>query len=88
MSIDAIIDEVEYPDDGSVRLVLGERPGGSIPGQKSLRVINPPEDKTELGILKGLAIWGGAGEVLLGDVPFAKRIGYTRLEMRHPLRLP
>jgi hypothetical protein len=76
MSIDAHVAYVELREDGSGVLHLCDRiPNGSR-GQSRLHFDTAP---LEVTALNGLSIWGGSGQVMLGDREIAKREGYTRI---------
>jgi hypothetical protein len=76
MAIDANVAYVETKEDGSGALHLCDRiPNGSR-GQSRLYFDTAPYEVTALN---GLSIWGGAGEVMLGDLEIAKRDGYTHI---------
>ena len=62
-----------------VRLHLEPREPGGLAGQDVLTVINPPEG--DLSGLVGTEIWGGSGCIMVGDTKWAKRIGYTKIEL-------
>lgn len=66
----------------AVRLHLEPRELGGCAGQPVLTIVNPPS--TDLGFWPGLVgteIWGGAGEIMVGEKVWAKRVGYTRIEL-------
>lgn len=76
MAIDAHVAYVECKEDGSGTLHLCDRiPDGSR-GQSRLHFDAAPYEVTALN---GLSIWGGAGEIMLGDRKIAAREGYTRI---------
>lgn len=83
MSIDARVHAVHYEIDWTMasgcatRLVLIDRPGGGPAGQEALTCdgFDP-----NANWLIGRDIWGGAGEIQLGDKTIAKRKGYTMIE--------
>lgn len=76
MSIDAHVAFVEVKDNGAGVLHLCDRiPNGSR-GQSRLYFESAPYEVTALN---GLSIWGGAGDIMLGDLEIAKREGYTRI---------
>jgi hypothetical protein len=82
VSIDARVETVLIHEDGGGRLLLVDRPAraGGVPGtagQRSLYFERAPEEVTALN---GLDIWGGDGEIMLGESEIARRIGYTRIE--------
>jgi hypothetical protein len=79
MSIDAVVKTVIINEDGSGELQLIDRPArrgqnDGIKGQASLHFDHHPEEVTALN---WLPIWGGAGEIMLGDRKIAIRQGYT-----------
>lgn len=63
----------------ALRLHLEAREPGGLPGQRVLTVVNPPEG--DMSGLVGTEIWGNASEIMVGDTKWAKRIGYTRIEL-------
>lgn len=76
MAIDANVAYVELKEDGSGTLHLCDRiPNGSR-GQSRLHFDAAPDEVTALN---GLPIWGGAGQIMLGEHQIAKREGYTRI---------
>lgn len=76
MAIDANVAFVELKEDGSGVLHLCDRiPEGSR-GQSRLHFDTAPHEVTALN---GLEIWGGAGQIMLGDCEIAKREGYTKI---------
>lgn len=76
MSIDANVAYVELAEDGSGTLHLCDRiPNGSR-GQSRLHFMTAPHEVTALN---GLPIWGGAGQIMLGEREIAKRDGYTTI---------
>ena len=81
MSIDAIIDDVTYNDDGTADLKLRARdPRRSSAGQKSLTVLNPPEHNF-LSSAIGVAIWGNSSSILVGENLWAKRESYLSIRL-------
>ena len=80
MAIDASVAYVEIAEDGSGALHLCDRVGfgrpDGIAGQRTLRFATAPYEVTALN---GLNIWGGSGEIMLGDSKIATRKGYTRI---------
>lgn len=81
MAISALVEGITVLPDGTVRLILGETPSGDSPGQPELIVVNPPEPPEILRGLIGSIVWGGAGELLVGETIIAERIGYTRIRL-------
>lgn len=78
MSIDAIVETVYHNEDGSGSLKLKARDTKSGPaGQNRLYFDKAPHDVTALN---GREIWGGAGEIMVGETKIANRIGYTQIE--------
>jgi hypothetical protein len=76
MAIDAYVAYVETKEDGSGTLHVCDRiPNGSR-GQSRLHFDTAPYEVTALN---GLPIWGGASQIMLGDIEIAKREGYTRI---------
>jgi hypothetical protein len=76
MAIDAHVAYVELKEDGSGTLHLCDRiPNGSR-GQSRLHFDTAPYEVTALN---GLPIWGGAGQIMLGNREIATRDGYTRI---------
>jgi hypothetical protein len=76
MAIDANVAYVELKEDGSGTLHLCDRVPNGSRGQSRLHFAEAPYEVTALN---GLAIWGGASSVMLGDIEIAKREGYTRI---------
>lgn len=69
-------------DDPRVRLKLEPREHGGLAGQSTLTIVNPPSvDPEVLAGLIGTELWGGSGEIMVGDRKWANRIGYTRIEL-------
>jgi len=65
-----------------VRLKLVPRENGTVAGQDVLTIINPPTlNPNVLAGLIGTEIWGGSGDIMVGDKKWANRIGYTRIEL-------
>lgn len=86
MSIDARVVGLRMVKDGKriVKLSLEDRPGGGPAGQSTLRITNRNRRPGSLVTLKqliGCDIWGGSGEIMLGDNVLAKRHGYTAIEL-------
>ncbi len=81
MSIDAVVDRVEYTSAGC-ELHLRGRPqrGGKVPpGQSMMIVLNPPP---HLDVLVGMELWGNSSQIYVGDRYVFDRDGYTRLLLR------
>jgi hypothetical protein len=76
MAIDANVAYVELKEDGSGTLHLCDRVPNGSRGQSRLHFATAPHEVTALN---GLSIWGGAGEIMLGERQIAKRDGYTRI---------
>lgn len=86
MSIDARITAVTvidpYGTSPKVRLKLEARERGGSAGQTALTIVNPPTvDPVALSGLIDTEIWGGSSEIMVGDRKWAKRIGYTEIEL-------
>ena len=65
-----------------VRLKLAPREEGGLAGQDVLTIINPPTlDPGLLESMVGMEIWGGSGEIMVGETKWADRIGYTRIRL-------
>ena len=81
MSIDARVKEVFMGSDGGY-LRLEDRPNhaGGVPGIAGQSVLRFDAAPDGLLALVGLDVWGGSGEIMLGDVKIASRIGYTRIK--------
>ena len=75
MSIDANVAYVELNENGSGTLHLCDRVEGSR-GQSRLHFSTAPHEVTALN---GLEIWGGGGQIMLGDKQIATRRGYTQI---------
>lgn len=76
MSIDAHVAYVECREDGSGTLHLCDRVANGLRGQSRLYFASAPYEVTAL---HGLPIWGGAGQIMLGEREIAKRDSYTRI---------
>lgn len=76
MAIDANVAYVECKQDGSGTLHLCDRVPEGSRGQSRLHFDAAPHEVTALN---GLEIWGGAGQIMLGDNEIARRDGYTRI---------
>ena len=69
-------------DNPVVRLKLEPRKVGGLAGQSVLTIVNPPTvDPAALSGLIGVEIWGGSGAIMIGQRLWAKRIGYTKIEL-------
>ena len=84
MSIDArVVGLRKLKAEREVKLTLADRPGGGLAGQETLRILNTSKMKESRGWLLtlrkliGCDIWGGSGEIMLGNARLAKREGYT-----------
>jgi len=81
MSIDARIEAVNISG-STVKLHLVPREHDGCAGQSELTIVNPPTlNKNHLSSMIGTEIWGGSGDVLVGDRKWAKRIGYTKIKL-------
>ena len=68
-----------YP---GVRIHLVAREHDGVAGQNVLTIVNPPTlDPDVLAGMIGTEIWGGSGDIMVGDTKWANRIGYTRIEL-------
>lgn len=76
MAIDAHVAYVECKEDGSGVLHLCDRITNGSRGQSRLHFDTAP---LEVTALNGLPIWGGAGQIMLGEREIAKRLGYTQI---------
>lgn len=66
----------------AVRLKLEPRERGGVAGQSVLTILNSPtNDVLALSALIGTEIWGNSSEILIGTRRWAKRIGYTQIEL-------
>ena len=76
-------------DNPVVSLKLEPRERWGRAGQKVLIVVNPPTvDPAVLSSLIGTEIWGGSNDIMVGTRRWAKRIGYTRIELDTPPVIP
>ena len=65
-----------------VRLLLEPRSSRGSAGQKALTIVNPPTvEPSKLESLVGMEIWGDASFVMIGTRRWAKRVGYTKIEL-------
>jgi hypothetical protein len=65
-----------------VRLKLEPRKLGIPAGQSVLTILNPPTvEPAVLAGMIGTEIWGGSGYIMVGDRRWARRIGYTQIEL-------
>lgn len=65
-----------------VRLLLEPRSQRGSAGQKALTIVNPPTiEPGKLEPLVGMEIWGDSASVMIGTRRWAKRIGYTQIEL-------
>ncbi len=83
MSIDAQVETVYHNEDGSGRLKLIDRPKrrpGDTPGIAGQNCLYFETAPHEVTALNGLNIWGGSGEIMLGEREIAKRRGYESIE--------
>ena len=76
MSIEAIVSKVEYR--GKKAILHLEGIDGEGPGQKTLTVLNP---KPHMNSMEGICLWGNSSKIMIGETEFAKRIGYTEIEL-------
>ena len=66
----------------AVRLKLEPRERGGVAGQSVLTIVNSPTNDPEaLSALVGTEIWGGSSHIMVGDHRWARRIGYTQIEL-------
>ena len=66
----------------AVRLKLEPRERGGVAGQSVLTILNSPtNDVLALSALIGTEIWGNSSEILIGTRRWARRIGYTQIEL-------
>jgi hypothetical protein len=69
-------------DKPKVRLKLEPRERGGVAGQSVLTIVNPPTvDPAALAGMIDTEIWGGSGDIMVGDRKWARRIGYTQIEL-------
>ena len=69
-----------------VRLLLEPRSRKSVAGQRVLTITNPPTlDPDQLSAMVGVEIWGNSSSVMIGTRKWAKRLGYTKLELIDPI---
>lgn len=79
MSIDAIVVDVQTQTDGTCEFILKAADIRRAPaGQRRITIVNP---KPCMEYFIGEHIWGGASELMIGQVKFADRIGYTRARL-------
>lgn len=78
MSIDAIIEAIEFADDEYV-FWLGKR-GKDNPGQSRL-ILEPVVNPEKLHVFLGREIWGNSSILLVGDQEIAHRVGYTHIKL-------
>lgn len=65
-----------------VRLRLEPRKPSTCAGQGSLVITNPPSiDPLAMSSMVGVAIWGNSSVIMIRDRMWAKRIGYTQIEL-------
>lgn len=82
MSIDALVVGANVRPTGECVLVLEPREeSNKHHGDFTMVVMKPPKNKKSLGRLIGCELWGGSGELLLGDTKIAERVGYRRLTL-------
>jgi len=80
MSIDARIVGVRITDKACC-LILEPRDKRTLAGQPIFEIVNPPPDYKTLEVLIGECVWGGAGELMIGEIKIATRIGYSKIEL-------
>jgi hypothetical protein len=69
-------------DRPKVLLKLEPRKSGCVAGQSVLTIVNPPTvDPAVLAGMLDTEIWGGSGDIMVGDRRWARRIGYTQIEL-------
>ena len=82
MSIDARIVAARRTDEGLV-IYLAPREKGGLAGQRSLVISNFPEDANPYGLV-GTEIWGGSGQIMVGETCWAERRGYRQIVLCQP----
>lgn len=82
MSIAATIHSVETLD-GNVKIYLSPVAKGEIAGQRSLTITNWPDGQSPNGLV-GTDIWGGSGQIMIGERRWAERRGYTQIVLTRP----
>lgn len=82
MSIDARVETVIHNEDGSGELRLIDRPArkGGTPGVAGQRVLSYSKAPYTVTSLNGCDVWGGSGQLILGDRKIADRQGYTHIK--------
>lgn len=80
MSIDARVVGVRIVD-GEHKLTLEARDAMHGPGQTTLVIENQPADPAELESFIGKELWGGSGELLVGQTVIAARTGYIGIRL-------
>lgn len=83
MSIAATVSDVREGDDPALILgpIGGDGPDrNDKPGQPVLHVVNRPCPPLR-GFI-GMKVWGGAGQLMIGETQVAERIGYTRIRLK------
>jgi hypothetical protein len=69
-------------DKPQVHLHLEPRNATALAGQRILRIMNPPHTHAATwSALIGLEIWGSACTIMVGHRQWAKRVGYTGIEL-------
>jgi len=69
-------------DKPKVRLKLEPRERGGVAGQLVLTIVNPPTvDPAALAGMIDTEICGGSSDIMVGDRKWARRIGYTQIEL-------
>jgi len=74
MSLDAVIADVYYQDDGTAVLKLA----GPVAGPRQLLVLSPPRF---LEAAIGTAIWGDHNDILVGQTVWAERVGHGAIRL-------
>ena len=77
MSIDARIHSVRETKDG-MTIYLSPRDKGTVAGQGSLVITNWPKGVDPSGLVD-IEIWGGSGQIMVGDKLWAERRGYRQI---------
>ena len=78
MSIDAIIEAIEFTDN-EYAFWLGKR-GKDNPGQSRL-ILEPVVNPENLHVFLGREIRGNSSILLVGDQEIAHRVGYTHIKL-------
>lgn len=80
MAIDSVIIGVQITRD-EIKLVTQPREDAAPIDTTNFVIENFGGKAAELEGLIGLEIWGNSSQLLVGDLVFAKRIGYVGLEL-------